>query len=318
MRLRWRKILKIFDLHCDTLGRAIDENRSLISKDFHVEVEKGLKYDKWVQCFAIFIPDDYRGNKAFSLFNKAKDKLEKESKAFQSKLKICKEVKSIDLLQNNICDVLFTVEGGAVLGGKLENLDYLHKCGVKMMTLTWNGRCEIGDGVGEENPKGLTEFGLEVIKKMEELKIVIDISHASDTLFYDVAENTKLPFAASHSNSRTVCVDKRNLTDDQFKTIVERQGIVGINFCKYFLNSEKDANIYDIIKHVDYFLSLGGENNLCLGSDFDGTDMPDGIVGIESMENLYEAFLKIGYREDLVKDIFFNNAYNFFKSFDKK
>lgn len=315
MHLGWRKILKIFDLHCDTLKRAIDENKSLFSKDFYIDIEKGLKYENWVQCFAIFIPDEFRGEKAFDLFKKASKKLKTECKNYNLKIKLCEDFKKIDLSQKNRCEAIFTVEGGAVLAGRLSNLDYLHNCGVKMMTLTWNGNCELGDGIGVENPKGLTEFGFEAIKKMEKLKIIIDVSHASDALFYDVAENTHLPFVASHSNSRTVCNNKRNLTDDQFKIVVKRGGIVGINFCKYFLNSKNEANIYDIIKHVDYFLSLGGEKNISLGSDFDGADMPDGIVGIESMEKLYETFLKCGYKEDLVRDVFFNNAYNFFKSF---
>lgn len=315
MHLEWRKILKIFDLHCDTLGRALDENKSLFSKDFHIDIEKGLQYDKWIQCFAIFIPDEFRGDKAFDLFKKASKKLKIECENYNSKIKLCEDFKKIDLSQKNICQAIFTVEGGAALAGKLKNLDYLHKCGVKMMTLTWNGRCELGDGIGIENAKGLTRFGLEVIKKMEKLKIIIDISHASDALFYDVAANTYMPFVASHSNSRTICDNKRNLTDDQFKLIVRRGGVVGMNFCKYFLNSKNEANIYDIIKHVDHFLSLGGEKSISLGTDFDGADMPDEIMGIESMEKLYEAFLKSGYREDLVRDVFFNNAYNFFKSF---
>ena len=222
MHFGWRKILKIFDLHCDTLKRAIDENKSLISKDFHIDIEKGIKYENWVQCFAIFIPDEFRGEKAFDLLKKASKKLKTECVNYNSKIKLCEDLKKIDLSKKNICKAIFTVEGGAVLAGKLSNLDYLHNCGVKMMTLTWNGECELGDGIRVENPKGLTKFGLEVIKKMEDLKIIIDISHASDALFYDVAENTYLPFVASHSNSRTVCDNKRNLTDDQFKIIEKK------------------------------------------------------------------------------------------------
>ena len=87
MHFGWRKTMKIFDLHCDTLGRAIDENKSLISQDFHVDIEKGIKYDKWVQCFAIFIPDEIRGDRALELFKRAKEKLESECEVKNSKIR---------------------------------------------------------------------------------------------------------------------------------------------------------------------------------------------------------------------------------------
>ncbi|MBR1779705.1 MAG: dipeptidase [Clostridia bacterium] len=307
--------MKIFDLHCDTLGKALDEDKDLISRDFHVNIEKGLGYDAWVQCFAIFIPDEYRGNGAVELFNRAKDKLQNEAEKFKSKIKVCKHPNDLKNYDKNKCNIIFTVEGGAALGGEIKNLEHLYKAGVKMMTLTWNGRCEIGDGIKVENPKGLTEFGLNVVKKMEDLKMVIDISHASDALFYDVMEKTKSPLAASHSNSRTICNNKRNLTDEQFKEIMHRGGIVGINFCRYFLNSNDNPTISDIIKHVEHFLSLGGEKSVCLGADFDGAAMPDEISGVESLGKIYEAFLRLGYSQRLLQDIFFNNAYNFFLNF---
>ncbi len=303
--------MKYFDLHCDTLGRSIDENTGLYCKDFHVDFLKGLDYKPWVQCLAIFIPDEYRKQMALNLFTRAKEKLEAESSA-SSNINWCKNVQDLKTVKSDACNVIFTVEGGAALAGNLKNLYYLHDCNVKMMTLTWNGKCEIGDGAGVEDSSGLTGFGKKVVREMEKLKMIVDISHASDRLFYDVAENTEMPFVASHSNSRSVCRHKRNLNDEQFKIIKYREGLVGLNFCKDFLASSGKANMYDIIKHADYFLSLGGESVLCMGSDFDGTDMPEGITGIESIHELYELFLKSGYKEKLVEDIFFNNAYNFF------
>ena len=146
---------------------------------------------------------------------------------------------------------------------------------------------------------------------MNKLNITIDLSHASDKLFYDVINLSNKPVIATHSNSRVVCSNKRNITDDQFKAIKDKNGIVGINFCKYFLNSNKNATLSDILKHIEHFLSIGGQKNLCIGSDFDGTDLPDGISDIASMENLYEHLLKNNYNENIIKDIFFNNAYNF-------
>ena len=302
--------MKLFDLHCDTLFKALEENETLECKKFHISLCKTNKFSNWIQCFAVFIPDEYRGKAAFELFLKAKGKLDSEI-VRNGNLKLCKTVQ--DIQNEKIAQkAMLTVEGGAVLGGELEKLEQLNKKGVKMMTLTWNGANEIGDGCGVTNPGGLTQFGKNVVKSMENLGIIIDVSHASDKLFYDVCENSTKPFAASHSNSRKICNHKRNLTNEQFEIIKARNGIVGINFCKTFLSDKSSPNMFDIIKHVDHFLSLGGEKTVALGSDFDGAEMPHDILGIESMSNLYELFLKNGYRENLVNDIFFNNAYNFF------
>ena len=180
------------------------------------------------------------------------------------------------------------------------------------MTLTWNGSCEIGDGALVKHPSGLTEFGRQVVRNMEEYKMAVDISHASDPLFYEVAEMATRPLVASHSNSRAVCSHPRNLTDEQFGMIRDSGGLVGLNFYPAFLENSGEASYLSVLKHAEHFLSLGGEETLSIGSDFDGADMPNGIRGIQDIGILYEAFLKHGYKEDIVKAIFFENAYKFF------
>ena len=100
------------------------------------------------------------------------------------------------------------------------------------MTLTWNGSNEIGSGVMSGDKFGLTPFGKLAVKEMEKEGIVIDVSHASEALFYDVAENTERPFIATHSNSKVLCKHPRNLTDDQFRIICNRGGLVGLNYFK--------------------------------------------------------------------------------------
>lgn len=304
--------MKLFDLHCDTLGRSIDENKDLFSKNFHTDISKCKKFDGWIQCFAIFIPDEIRGNDALKLFNCAKEKLLK-SCANSNGLTFCNTYEDLKNFVPKKCNAIFTVEGGAVLAGNISNLEHLNKSGVKMMTLTWNGECEIGSGAFSQENSGLSEFGKKVVKRMQELNMAIDVSHASDKLFFDVLDITKAPIVASHSNSRAVCKHRRNLTDEQFGIIKDRGGLVGLNFCKDFLSSGDDASAYDILKHAEHFLSLGGENTVCLGSDFDGASMPRGVTGTESMLDLYELFLKSGYNETLVDNIFFNNAYNYFE-----
>lgn len=309
--------MKLFDLHCDTLYEALDKKGSIIDNDYHLSVLRGNKYENWAQCFAVWIPDECRGELAFSLFKRAKEKFDEELHKNSNLIMQSTNANEINLAcQNHKCAAILTVEGGAVLAGDIKNLDYLKECGVKMITLTWNGNCEIGGGSLAKEPNGITEFGKNVVKKMEELSIAVDVSHASDNLFYDVASILNSPIVASHSNSRSVCNHRRNLTDEQFNVIKSRKGIVGLNFSKGFLKSREEATAYDILRHADYFLSLGGEKTVCMGTDFDGTDIPDDMHGIESMQSLYELFLKHNYNETLVEDIFFNNAFNFFVGLD--
>lgn len=308
---RRQTVLKLFDLHCDTLYESVSKDKS-ISDNLHISLDRGKIYRPWVQCFAIWIPDELRNERALDLCKRAYEKLVTEF-SDDNDMMICKDGKDLkDAVEDCKCAAIFTVEGGAVLAGNAKNLDYLKKCGVRMITTTWNGQCEFGDGAGVENPVGITEFGRAAVKKMNELDIVVDVSHASDPLFFDIASVTNKPMVASHSNSRTVCNHKRNLTDEQFKVIKSQGGLVGLNFSKIFLNDKKEASKFDIIKHAEYFLSLGGEKTVCLGSDFDGTDIPNDMTGIESMGELYNLFLKQNYSQSLVDDIFFNNAYKFF------
>lgn len=307
--------MRLFDLHCDTLYRACFENRGLFNNDFHISLDRTDGIEPYIQCMAVWIPDELRNKNAMQLFENCRQKLNDELK--DSDIKILRSKEDIlEIESQKGKGVVLTVEGGAVLGGKLENVDYLTKCGVKIMTLTWNGSCELGDGIGVENAKGLTDFGKSVIVKMEQNGMVVDVSHSSVPMFYDVAELSTKPFCATHSNSKKICPHRRNLTDEQFSIIKDKGGIVGLNLSRGFLREDEDrACMADVLKHAEHFLSLGGEKNLAIGTDFDGTDIPVDMTGIESMSNLYELFLKHNYNERLLEDIFFNNARNFLLRF---
>ncbi len=138
-------------------------------------------------------------------------------------------------------------------------------------------------------------------------------------MFYDVAAHTSRPFVASHSNAKALCGHPRNLTDDQFGVLRERGGLVGLNYFKAFLNDDPErADIDDLYAHAEHFLALGGEDVLAMGSDFDGSTMPHGITGLESVEDIAETFLRHNLSEALVRKIFFENAAAFFKRFDRR
>ena len=310
--------MRFFDLHCDTLYRMTFENKDIYKNDLHVNLKSAEKIEKYLSCFAVWIPDSVRNMNAEIFFDKAVRKLKEQELLYCDLFDVCKNSKDLENFKNNKCKnsgIILTVEGGAVLNSKLERIKVLKDAGVKILTLTWNGSCEFGDGVLVDNAGGLTEFGIKAVQMLEESSIIVDVSHASEQLFYDVCDYSKKPFIATHSNSKKICNNKRNLTDSQFKEIAERGGLVGITFCKKFLSECSEVNYDDVLKHVYRFLELGGEKTISIGSDFDGAEVPDCLNGIGCVENLYEYFLSKRLSENLVDDIFFNNAYNFASKF---
>ena len=300
--------MKLFDLHCDTLYRAYMEKSTLFNDNFHISFGKSGDIKPYMQCMAIWIPDGYRGENAENLFRGCVEKLHEQLK--DTNIIQCKTKSDLESVTDT--GVILTVESGAALGGKLKNIAKYAELGVRMMTLTWNGTNELGDGVGVENSQGLSEFGKMAVKELEKHKIVPDISHASERLFYDVAEIAEGPLVASHSNAKKLCSHKRNLSDEQFAIIKKSGGIVGLNFCVDFLNDHaKKSSMNDVLRMAEYFLSQGGEKCIAMGGDFDGADVPKDLNGIEKMADLYGIFLK-HYSESVVEDIFFNNAFEFF------
>lgn len=300
--------MRYFDLHCDTLYRHLADNLALTDPKLHIPLLNHNLFEYWTQCFAIWIPDDRSIDESLLLFDRA-------ATIFMN------ELSDLGFALNKIntkLNAIFCVEGGRLIGEDVKKISYLASHGVKMLTLTWNGDNAIACGALTSKDTGLTAFGKKALRELENHNIIVDVSHLSDKSFFDVAEAALCPFVASHSNSRKVCRNKRNLTDEQFAIIKNNSGLVGLNFHKDFLCADGNAGIDDIIKHCEHFLSLGGEDILAIGSDFDGADMPLDILGISSIPQIYERFLRLNYSETLLDKLFYANAENFFETFDNQ
>ena len=187
-------------------------------------------------------------------------------------------------------NAMLTVEEGGAIEGDLEKLKTLYLRGVRMLALTWNYPNEIGypnfpdyEGLkagrapftAREKERGLTPFGFEAAACMQELGMIIDVSHGSDKLFFDVARLSKkrgIPFVASHSGADAVCPFARNLTDEEIKTLADCGGVVGLDFCADFLSTDGSAEgqRQAILAHARHVVNIGGEDVLSIGSDFDG------------------------------------------------
>ena len=309
------KPIGLFDLHCDTITECSLQNQPLRENSLHLSLGRGRAYLPWIQCFAVWLPDEIRGAEAVGYFDRVLHRFQHECQCNDDWMLPCRCAQDLQTArQQGKCGAVLTVEGGAVLAGEISRVKLLAQQGVRMLTLTWNGSCEMGDGAMVEHPKGLTAFGKLAVPELERCNILIDVSHASDPLFDDVAARAARPFVASHSNSRAVCQHPRNLTDQQFVTIRDRGGLVGLNFYPPFLTDSPQASLDDLLRHAEHFLALGGQDTLALGSDFDGAQMPQSIAGVQSMGQIWEHFVKFGYPHPLLEKIFFKNAWKFFVS----
>lgn len=200
---------------------------------------------------------------------------------------------------------ILTIEGPAGFGFNPAMLENLHQIGFRITTLGWN----------EQNPLcgshqtggGLTDLGREYVKEAQRLGMIIDVSHISDEAFWDIMDITEKPVIASHSNSRGVCPVSRNLTDDMFRAICQSGGVAGFNMCAPFVGENPDLDT--CADHFIHFLELGGEKHIALGGDLDGCDvLPRGFTGVQDYPKLAQKLLECGLGEDLVYDIFWNNA----------
>lgn len=306
--------MKFFDLHCDTAFECSTQGKDtpLDIGAAHLSLTRGACFDAWHQVFAIFMPDELRGEAAVEHYKHVRDYIYRQAERFPDNFRLCTTAEQLDQAESaGMCGAIMSVEGGSAAAGFLDNIRKMYDDGVRLMTLTWNAANEIAHGVKSPVKGGLTPFGRDAVALMNQLDMIIDVSHLSDEGFEEIAAISSKPFVASHSCSRRLCPHRRNLTDDMFVTVCRAKGLVGINFSRRFLTADGNTVMTDILRHTEHFLSLGGENVICMGSDFDGTDMPDGITGIDSMPDLYELFLKHNYSETLVRKIFWDNAHSF-------
>ena len=307
----------IFDLHCDTLTAFMDcapqRNADTLNDSRHqfalCKIPHGVH---WAQCCAIFVPDRLHGAEAADYYTLHRDSFLRQMAALESLATPCRTVNEIEQTwSTGKTAALLTVENASALAGNLSRIEQLRRDGVVMMTLTWNGANELGSGHSTDG--GLTAFGKAAVREMERQRILVDVSHLNDRGFFDLLDIAQKPFVASHSNARTVCSHRRNLTDEQIQEMVDRKCLIGLNYYNAFLCSdERGATLEDLWRHVEHFLELGAEDCLALGSDFDGADLPPCLDSPEKITGLESFFLQKGLSPALTEKTLGGNALNFF------
>lgn len=300
-------MFSLFDCHCDTITTALEKGQELYKNNLHLSLCELEKLDRSGQVFAVWLDDKYLDN-AFKNTIRTLDFFEGQLE--KNKDLVQKVLKPEDFDKKHI-SALLSVEGGEVIEDKLENIDYLYERGIRLFTLTWNRENLLGYGAVTEIDKPLKPFGVKALARLEEKKIIADVSHLNDAGFESVCQNATRPFIASHSNAYSLCSHCRNLKDWQLKAIGETGSMVGINMFPDFLSREDRATTYDILRHTEYIGNIIGEDSLCLGCDFDGIDKtPEGIANVSELSTLYAAF-ESSFGKISADKIFFGNLQNF-------
>ena len=306
--------IPVFDFHCDTalalLGEDVNQAGSLKKNNLHIDLERASSLAGYAQCFACFttpMMEDWYHVSPVVIFEREIATIQREIDNNRRKISIAYTADDIQKnREKGKMSAILTLEGTAGFGHDPALLEDLYAIGFRIVSLTWN----------EKNPLtgshvtggGLTDMGREFVKEAQRLGMLVDVSHISDEAFWDIVEITNAPIVATHSNSRTICNQSRNLTDDMFRAICQTGGIAGYNMYAEFTGTE--PNLDTVCDHFLHFLELDpSAKHIALGGDLDGvSQLPAGFEGIQSWPALADVLKKCGVGENTILDIFWNNG----------
>ena len=291
--------MRLFDLHCDTLGEMFRRGEGIYNNSLHISLDKALGvFEQYNQVMAIWSENDISDDENY-----------------------IRCLSTLDYAEKNIYGIegftpILAVEGGKLLNYDISRLDVLAKRGVKIFTPVWKGKSCMGGAY--DNEDGLSGFGFSVINRCFELGITPDLSHSNDKICSEIIElsyDYEKPVIASHSCVRSVYPHPRNISDETAKKVAENGGVVGVNFVSEHLGG-KSTEI--ILSHIDALRNLCGEKGVCLGGDLDGMSdscLPDCIKNVGDVAVLYDAISKKYHSEDFSDALFYSNARNFAKDY---
>jgi membrane dipeptidase len=307
--------MRIIDSHCDLLSKMLEDplvDFNQIQSDIAVNLPRLQQVNMAIQFFAIYISE--------RLDNSRFEPILESIDLFYQKIAANPAIafiKSREDLEKSISDkkigAILTLEGADGLGGSLRNLRIAYYLGVRCIGITWNYANWAADGVMESRKGGFSLKGQRFVKECNKLGILLDISHLAEAGFWQLMEMSQEPVLASHSNTFELCPHPRNLTNEQIKAIIEKNGAIGLTFVPWFVK-QNDPQISDLLLHIDHVCSLGGENHLGFGSDFDGIDtfIPH-LEHIGQYDHLINELCK-KYPADLVEKLVFRNWLSFLKN----
>lgn len=310
----------VFDLHCDTalalLGETVNEPGNLKHNKLHIDLDRASKLEAYCQCFACYttpMMQDWFKISPIVVFERELATIQREVDKHKRMIRFAYSAEDVEANRAaGKMSAILTIEGPAGFDFDPELLENLYQIGYRISTLSWNEQNVLTGS--QATGGGLTEKGREYVREAQRLGMLVDVSHISDEAFWDIIEMTQAPVVASHSNSRAICNHKRNLTDDMFKAICQTGGVAGINQWATILGNEPDLDT--VCDHIFHFLELDPSGkHIALGGDLDGcSETAKGFDGVQSYPALAQRLLDRGLNEDILHDIFWNNALGVMKA----
>lgn len=304
----------VFDLHCDTalalLGHEMNEKGSLRKNHLHIDLERAATLGCYAQCFACFTTpfmEKWHNISPVTVFERELEGIILQLQENQDLIVQAFSPEDIEAnRKNGKMSAILTIEGPAGFGFDPAKLEMLHKVGFRITSLGWNESNVLAGS--HKTGEGLTDSGKVYVREAQRLGMLVDVSHLSDRGFWDLMEITDAPIVATHSNSRAVCDNSRNLTDDMFLAICRTGGVAGFNQCAPFVG--ENPNLDTVCDHIIHFLELDPSGkHIALGGDLDGCDeLPAGFDSVQSYPSMAQRLLQRGVGKQTVEDIFWNNA----------
>lgn len=305
--------MNYFDLHCDTLTELYLNRYHYADSPLHISGKYRNLFEHRIQAAAVWTDKRLNDEDGYLRFKNVV-RYAKSDPGFVTQFEFITASDSLTSDEGAQTKMILTVEDGRIVAEKEERIYDLYNCGVRVITPVWGGISCIGGAHGTD--MGATDFGRLFIKRCLEIGITLDVSHASVPLTDEIisaGESAGIPVIATHSNSLSMCGHSRNLSDDQFRRIRDLGGVVGISLAPQHLSSTQKADGEDVLRHIDHYLSMDGENTVCMGCDFDGIDTtPDDLRCEGDIPHLYNMMFAHGFGEAADK-IMYENALNFFK-----
>lgn len=298
--------MPIIDFHCDTIDRLYAEKTSLLANEYHIDLNKLRASNYAAQWFALFIDTEAARKPLMELVKDMYDYFMKELALNKKHIEFATNYEEYNRIKSmHKIAAFLSLEEGQIIEGKLDNIKKLCELGVRMMTLTWNYENDLG--YPHSSDKGLTEFGKQTVEYLNDMPMLVDISHLSETAVKDVYTIYKKPILASHCNARTVYNHTRNLSDEVIRLIAHSGGVMGINLYGLFLDGSHASTINALCRHIAYIYKLGGEDIMAFGTDFDGINCDLEVCNAGQMGKLIETLETI-YPNSFIDKLTYKNA----------
>ena len=328
--------MKLIDLHADTITalyydpHAYSPEQEFISNapvgnlaknELHIDLERLKQADSLAQFFVLWLNlkacDKYQVE-PWAHFIKLYNLLIQQIELNSDHIELVRDYASLERVsqQGKLAAFACVEEGGFIRD--LGQLEQAYQLGVRYITLVWNYESHIAVPSCIDQTRGLKPFGYQMVERMQQLGMLVDVSHLADQGVRDVLRIAKLPIIASHSNAQVLCEHTRNLSDELIRGIADNGGVIGVNCVPYFLDSEdKTIRLAKMVAHIKHIYQIAGEDVLAIGNDFDGFSShssDDEIKSIADLPKLVTALQNNGFSERVIEKIFHGNVLRVLKS----